>query len=88
MPEHRLSRCGAWAQLLRGMWDLPGSGMEPVSPALAGKFLSTVPPGKLQQFFLMVMDPVGQQLGWGMMERDYFCSTISVFSSEKTSWAG
>ena len=29
-----------------GMWDLPGSGIEPVSPALAGGFLSTVPPGK------------------------------------------
>ena len=31
---------------LAGMWDLPGSGIEPVSPALAGGFLSTVPPGK------------------------------------------
>ena len=29
-----------------GMWDLPGLGIEPVSPALAGGFLSTVPPGK------------------------------------------
>ena len=28
------------------MWDLPGSGLEPVSPALAGGFLTTVPPGK------------------------------------------
>ena len=28
------------------MWDLPGAGLEPVSPALAGGFLSTVPPGK------------------------------------------
>ena len=41
----RLSNCGAWAQLLRGMWDLPGPGIEPVSPALAGRFLTTVPPG-------------------------------------------
>ena len=24
--------------LLRGMWDLPGPGFEPVSPALAGRF--------------------------------------------------
>ena len=30
------------------MWDLPGPGLEPVSPALAGGFLTTVPPGKLQ----------------------------------------
>ena len=44
----RLSRCGTRAQLLRGMWDLPGPGLEPVSPALAGRFLTTVPPGKSQ----------------------------------------
>ena len=28
------------------MWDLPGLGLEPVSPALAGGFLSPAPPGK------------------------------------------
>ena len=28
------------------MWDLPGPGLEPVSPALARGFLTTVPPGK------------------------------------------
>ena len=28
------------------MWDLPGPGLEPVSPALAGGFLTTVPQGK------------------------------------------
>ena len=44
--EHGLSSCGARAQLLRGMWDLPGPGLEPVSPALAGGFLTTAPPGK------------------------------------------
>ena len=44
--EHRLSSCGAWAQLFRGMWDLPRPGLEPVCPALAGRFLTTVPPGK------------------------------------------
>ena len=44
--EHRLSSCGAWAQLRRGMWDLPAPGIEPVFPALAGGFLTTAPPGK------------------------------------------
>ena len=44
--ERRLSSCGAWAQLFHGMWDLPGPGIEPVSPALAGGFLTTAPPGK------------------------------------------
>ena len=43
---HRLSSCGARASLFRGMWDLPGPGLEPVSPALAGGFLTTAPPGK------------------------------------------
>ena len=44
--ECRLSSCGARAQLLCGMWDLPRPGLEPVSPALAGGFLTTAPPGK------------------------------------------
>ena len=42
----RLSICGSRAQLLRGMWDLPRPGLEPVSPALAGRFSTTAPPGK------------------------------------------
>ena len=41
-----LSSRGAQAYLLRGTWDLPGPGLEPVFPALAGGFLTTVPPGK------------------------------------------
>ena len=40
------SSCGARAQLLRSMWDLPGPGLEPMSPASAGGFLTTAPPGK------------------------------------------
>ena len=31
------------------MRDLPGPGLEPVSPALAGGFLTTAPPGKSQE---------------------------------------
>ena len=49
--EHRLSSCGAWAQLLCGMWDPPGPGPEPVSPALADGFLTTAPPGKSHHLF-------------------------------------
>ena len=45
-PERRLSSCGTWAQLLRGMWDPPGPGLEPASPALSGGFPTTEPPGK------------------------------------------
>ena len=43
--ELRIS-CGAQALLFHGMWDLPRPGLERVSPALAGRFLSTAPPGK------------------------------------------
>ena len=28
------------------MWDLPGSGIEPVSPGLTGGFFTTEPPEK------------------------------------------
>ena len=41
-----LSSCGSRALLLRGMWDFPGPGIKPMSPALAGGFLTSVPPGK------------------------------------------
>ena len=46
LQMRRLSSCGARAQLLCGMWDLPRAGLEPVSPALAGRFSTTAPPGK------------------------------------------
>ena len=42
----RLSSCGSRAQLLCSIWDLPRPGLEPVSPALAGRFSTTAPPGK------------------------------------------
>ena len=38
---HGFNSCGAQAQLLQpGIWDLPGPGAKPVSPALAGGFLT------------------------------------------------
>ena len=44
--EHRLNSCGAWAWLLQGMWELPRSGIKPISPALVDGFFTTEPPGK------------------------------------------
>ena len=46
LQMRRLSNCDSRAQLLRGMWDIPGPGLEPMSPALAGRFSTTAPPGK------------------------------------------
>ena len=44
--EYSLNSCGAQALLLYGMWALPGSVVEPMSPALAGEFLTTELRGK------------------------------------------
>ena len=40
-----LSSWDAGAPWSLGVWDLPGSGIEPVSPALAGGFFATEPAG-------------------------------------------
>ncbi|XP_054941462.1 uncharacterized protein C12orf60 homolog isoform X1 [Physeter macrocephalus] len=52
LRTRRLSGHGSRAQPLRGMWDLPGPGHEPMSPASAGGFSTTAPPGKPFSFTL------------------------------------
>ena len=51
LQMRRLSNCGSRAQSLRGMWDPPRPGPEPVSPALAGRLSTTAPPGKPRYFY-------------------------------------
>ena len=68
LQTRRLSNCGSWAQLLRGMWDLPRPGLEPLSPALAGRFSTTAPPGKLLSVslkfkYIPTINPVLSLLG-------------------------
>ena len=53
LQTHRLSNCGSRAQLLRGMWDPPRPGLEPVSPAPAGRLPTIAPPGKPWAFYLV-----------------------------------
>ena len=53
LQTRRLSSCGSRAQPLRGMCVLPRPGHEPVSPALAGGFPTTAPPGKAPEGFLI-----------------------------------
>ena len=53
LQTRRLSNCGSRAQLLRGTRDLPRPGLEPASPALAGRFSTTAPPGKPKVFLTM-----------------------------------
>ena len=45
------------------MWDLPGPGLEPVSPALAGGFLTTAPPGKSLLSFLLLVSTLVPDIG-------------------------
>ena len=75
LQTRRLSNCGSWAQLLCGMWDLPRPGLEPVSPALAGRFSTTAPPGKPPQF-LTVMNKVVLSI------HDNFCVNMSSYFCE------
>ena len=72
--ECRLSSCGARDWLLRGMWDLPGPGLEPMSPALAGGFLTTAPPGK-PLFFIFNSDKT--------MNRKHIPKSLSQHIEEK-----
>ena len=51
LQTRRLSNCGPRAQPLRSTWDLPRPGLEPVSPALAGRFSTTATPGKPREIF-------------------------------------
>ena len=61
LQTHTLSSCGLGAQSLRGMWDPPGPGLEPMFPALAGRLSTTVPPGKpapQYSFFFFFFSPI------------------------------
>ena len=73
LQTRRLSSCGSQAQLLRGMWDLPRPGLEPVSPALAGRFSTTAPPGK--PLYLVLIAP-----GIGEVEHLFMC-LLTIFIS-------
>ena len=46
LQTRRLSCRGSRAKSLRGMRDPPRPGIEPMSPALAGRLSTTAPPGK------------------------------------------
>ena len=92
LQTRRLSSCGSWPQLLRGMWDLPRPGLEPVSPALAGRFSTTAPPGKPQP---SLFDPLSctcheiyhhhspfqhppPQPAWKAAHRNELCTSLCV----------
>ena len=49
------SGCGAWTWLFHGMWDLPRSGIELISLAPVGGFLSTVPSEKSVFIYIYIL---------------------------------
>ena len=53
VAAHGLCGCGTWPYLLCGMWHLPREGTEPMSPALAGGFLTIGPLGQPSSVFLL-----------------------------------
>ena len=55
--EHRLHSCGAQASLPHSMGDAPGSGIEPVFPALTGRLFTTGPPWKPRDHLLEEDNP-------------------------------
>ena len=71
VAARRLSSCGAWAQLLCGMRDLPGPGIKPVSSALAGVFLTIAPPGKSSLVKFIVKYQAGQKVRSGFSVTPY-----------------
>ena len=77
-PEHRLSSCGARAQLLHGTWDLPRPGPEPVSPALAGRLPTTAPPGKPSYFIFNPYSVLGNCTFLGIFPFFLLVHLISV----------
>ena len=73
VAEHRLwtrrpSGHGSRTQLLRSMWDPPGPGHEPLSPASAGGLSTIASPGESLSVFLMIVILVGEEVS--------FCSNL------------
>ena len=55
--ERRLSSYGTWASWPCSRWHFSGSGIKPVSPGLAGGFITTEPPGTPRAFPLEASSP-------------------------------
>ena len=86
LQTRRLSSCGSRAQLLRGMWDHPRPGLEPASPAPAGRlnhyatreaqcYLLNCPIGAMRILFSVVEQvflPMGEV--WSMPNADTQCT--------------
>ena len=71
------------------MWDLPRPGLEPVCPALAGRFSTAAPPGKPESFIHYIKWTISVWKFKSFSSGEYFCtvylikfSPFSLFSSK------
>ena len=69
LQTRRLSNCGSRAQLLRGTWDLPRPGLEPVSPASAGRLSTTAPPGEALSTYIALAKKFVRVFPYHLMEK-------------------
>ena len=78
LQTRRLSSRGSRAQSLRGTWDPPRPGLEPASPALAGRLSTTAPPGKptLNTFKDQVGPVLSQMLAHGYINHQLACLSL------------
>ena len=82
LQTRRLSNCGSRAQLLRGMWDLPRPGLEPVSPALTVRLSTTAPPGKPPTSFFLKLKTLHIRIILRLLIRTEHQGTyISIYTS-------
>ena len=61
----------------RHVGDLPGSGIEPMSPASAGRFFTTEPPGKPNFFDYLYLSKIFEHLLYTHTFR-HICSGLSM----------
>ena len=66
------------------MWNLPGPGLEPMSPALAGGFLTTAPPGKSPVMFYRSILLTFQHVIWSVVVFSITEALIQQFQSDET----
>ena len=79
--------CGLSCPTICGIL-VPRSGMEPMSPALAGGFLTTGPPGKSSQVLFKVADLICILTSRAVCERMMTVCMIEWMQVTATPWAG
>ena len=78
--------------MLQGRWDFPRPGIEPMSPALAGGFFTTEPPGKPLKLILRGSQKQGKRSsqskahisGWAHKFQIYYRNSIAFLVAQNS----